>query len=259
MGPFMEKARITGPGAGVYKYDILTALTMWGLRGSPSEQVTVLRLIAMVTARYNWQRDEVSIGHRDLSRLWGVTERTVKREIKRLIALDLLAVQRPGVRGRVASYRLVPHTVVSLSAPHWDNVGPDFAQRFTERAAEAAQKKAAQSDASKVLQVDFQRRAASPQTEAAVGQDPSADPSEAGDPWSRLRGHLRTTSPEVFNAWFSGLSLADVTDDMVTIRAPSAFVLRYIETHFRDMLAAATAQAFGPDRRLVLTAVHSTA
>lgn len=245
----MEKARITGPGAGVYKYDMLTALTMWGLRGSPCEQVSALRLVALVTARYNWQRDEVSIGHKDLARLWGVTERTVKREIKRLIDLDLLTIQRPGVRGRVASYRLVADTVANLSAPLWDQVGPDFAGRFTER-----QNATVRQEGPQVLRVDFQRRSQGGGATPSQAEDgpQQAQDSGAGDPWSRLQAQLRTAAPKIYSAWFSGLTLTDVTEDRVTLGVQSAFVQRYVETHFNEILSAAVRDAFGAETQLSL-------
>ncbi|WP_108262321.1 DnaA N-terminal domain-containing protein [Mangrovicoccus ximenensis] len=228
----MDRARITGPGAGVWKYDILTALTLWGLNGSQGEQATAMRVIAMVTARYNWQRDEVSIGQRDLAKLWGVTDRTVKRELKRLSALGLLETLRPGVRGRVASYRLVPEVVAALSAPYWDRVGPDFAERFGARRTAAVTQEGPQ-----VLRVDFRQ-----------GREEPA----AGDPWSQVQARLRAAAPEAYGAWFAGLVLRDASEERVEIVAQSAFVLRYVETHFGEILRGAVAEAFGPEPRLVL-------
>ena len=101
----MQPGRVTGPGSGVHKYDILTAVAIAGLHGSTTQQVSALRLISLITARYNWQRNELSIGQAEMARLWGVNERTAKREVKRLLAMGLLDVKRAGVRGRVASYR----------------------------------------------------------------------------------------------------------------------------------------------------------
>ncbi|WP_172331021.1 MarR family winged helix-turn-helix transcriptional regulator [Mangrovicoccus sp. HB161399] len=231
----MDRARITGPGAGVWKYDILTALTLWGLNGSQGEQATAMRLIAMVTARYNWQRDEVSIGQRDLARLWGVTDRTVKRELKRLAAIGLIETLRPGVRGRVASYRLVPEAVAAVSAPYWDRVGPDFAERIGARQAAAVKQEGPQ-----VLRVDFRQMRGTPEP-------------ESGDPWSQVQSRLRAAAPEAYGAWFAGLSLRDATADRIEIAAQSAFVLRYIETHFGELLRSAVAEAFGPGPELALS------
>ena len=59
-----QPTRLTGKGAGAEKYDLLTALSVAGLSGSPTEQTSMLRLIAVLTARYNWAADELSMGHR---------------------------------------------------------------------------------------------------------------------------------------------------------------------------------------------------
>ncbi|MEM8776557.1 MAG: hypothetical protein AAGF53_16095, partial [Pseudomonadota bacterium] len=111
----MEQHRIAGPEAGVQKYDILTSLSVAGLNGSSAFQTSMLRLIALVTARYNWRSDELSIGQRDIARMWSVNERTVKREIKRLLGYDILIRKRAGVRGRVATYRLNYSKVAEIS------------------------------------------------------------------------------------------------------------------------------------------------
>lgn len=229
----MDRARATGPGAGVYKYDILTALTLWGLRLGATEQATALRLVALITARYNWQRDEVSIGHRDLARLWGVTERTVKRELKRLFALELLELLRPGVRGRVASYRLRPETVARLSRDHWEDVGPDFCERLAAQAGRAVVQ-----EGPSVLRVDFGKLKAAPEAE--------------GDPWSRVLARLAQAAPDAYAPWFSRLELRGVSEEGIELAASSPFVMRYIETHFGELLRAAVTEVFGAERPLKL-------
>ena len=86
----MDAKRFTGPQAGSQKYDLLTALAVAGLCGSPGFQTSMLRLIALVTARYNWARDELTVGQREMARMWSVDERTVKRELKRLTTAGVL-------------------------------------------------------------------------------------------------------------------------------------------------------------------------
>ena len=130
----MDAKRYTGPQAGSQKYDLLTALSVAGLSGSPGFQTSMLRLVALVTARYNWGRNELTVGQREMARLWSVDERTVKREIKRLTAASILLQLRPGVRGRVAAYRLNIAEIHRLSAPVWDRVGPDYADRMAQQA-----------------------------------------------------------------------------------------------------------------------------
>ncbi len=96
----MEPKRLTGPEAGSLKYDILTALTLLGLHGTATEQTSMMRLIALITARYNWRANELTVGQRDIARMWAVNERTVKREMKRLTDAQILVCKRSGVRGR---------------------------------------------------------------------------------------------------------------------------------------------------------------
>ena len=72
----MEQIKRIGPKAGSLKYDLLTALSVAGLHGSPTEQTSLMRLNALITARYNWRLEEVSVGQVELARLWSVNERT---------------------------------------------------------------------------------------------------------------------------------------------------------------------------------------
>ena len=102
------RAPIRGPHAGGGKYDILTALAAAGLAGTPADRCTALRLIAMITARYDWTSDSVAVGQAEVARLWAASLRTVKREMKRLTASGLLVSLAPGVRGRVGSTASTP-------------------------------------------------------------------------------------------------------------------------------------------------------
>lgn len=125
-----KQKRLTGPHAAVWKYDLLTALSVFALGQGSTMQTTVLRLIAAVTARYDWQRDELSIGRAELKRLWQCSEPTVKREIRRLRECGLLVVVRPGVRGRVAAYRLCRQSIAELTSGHWAHAGVEFVERM---------------------------------------------------------------------------------------------------------------------------------
>jgi len=127
----MDAKRILGRNSGVQKYDLLTALAVSGMHGTPGHQTSMLRLIALVTARYNWRTDEFCVGQRDMARMWGVNERTVKREIKRLCAASILICKRQGVRGRVGAYRLNIPEIYRSTAELWGDVGPDFAERMS--------------------------------------------------------------------------------------------------------------------------------
>jgi len=93
----------------------------------------MLRLIALIMARYNWRNDELSVGQRDMAHMWSVNERTVKREIKRLTEANILICKRAGVRGRVGAHHVNKSEIARLSRPAWQEVGPDFAYRVEER------------------------------------------------------------------------------------------------------------------------------
>jgi len=233
----MQPVRVTGPGSGVHKYDILTALAVAGLHGSTAQQVSALRLIALITARYNWQRNELSIGQAEMARIWGVDPRTAKREVKRLLASGLLEVVRAGVRGRVASYRLNLAVLEDRSRPVWDCVGPDFA----ERAGRLLAQRAAYDGSANVLRVDF---AGSRGAEAA-GQ--GADPR-----WQAVLERLAADAPEDFANWYRRLHLAGCAGGAVRVGAPNAFVSSYVATHLAAPLEAAVAAAFGAGARVAL-------
>lgn len=238
----MQPVRMTGPGAGVHKYDILTALAIAGLHGGTVQQVSALRLIALITARYNWQRNELSIGQAEMARIWGVDPRTAKREVKRLVASGLLEVVAPGVRGRVARYRLNLAVLEERSRPVWDCVGPDFADRAGRLLAQRAGRDAA----GNVLRVDFAGpRPAAPVPDAEGGADPR---------WQAVLDRLAVESPEDFANWYQRLSLAGCEGEAVCLRAPNAFVSSYVATHLAAPLEAAVAHVFGAGHRLSLRA-----
>ena len=88
------------------KYDVLTAVGAWGCGGDKHRQKLVLRLITLLTARYNWQDDTLVTGQREIASLWSVDPRTVKREMAKMRDLGWLILKRPAARGRVACYGL---------------------------------------------------------------------------------------------------------------------------------------------------------
>ncbi|TNF17306.1 MAG: hypothetical protein EP318_21895 [Rhodobacteraceae bacterium] len=227
----MDAKRFTGTQAGSQKYDLLTALAVAGLSGTPGFQTSMLRLVALVTARYNWARDELTVGQREMARLWSVDERTVKREIKRLTGAAILLQLRPGVRGRVAAYRLNLAEIHRLSAPVWDKVGPDYSDRMA-RQAPAAQ-------TGKVMHVDF--TAATPVPEAREGQ---------GGPWARTLARLARLDPALHRNWFSGLKAGTCDGGVLRLRAPSQFLAQYVQTHHLRLLLG-TAQLEYPGLRRI--------
>lgn len=234
----MDAKRFTGPQAGSQKYDLLTALSVAGLNGSPGFQTSMLRLVALVTARYNWARNELTVGQREMARLWSVDERTVKREIKRLTAAEILLQLRPGVRGRVAAYRLNIAEIYRLSAPVWERVGPDFSERME------AQQQTPEPD--KVVHVNFGPTVATPPT-------PEVGPAEGqGRPWERCLGRLARLEPSLHRNWFAGLRCEGVENGVLTLTAPSAFVAQYVQTHHMRLLMGAAQLEYPGLRRIDL-------
>jgi DNA-binding Lrp family transcriptional regulator len=203
----MKSTKSMGPHASVRKYDLLTAMAVAGLNGKSGFQTTILRLVAVITARYNWKLDELTVGQRDLAKMWSVDERTVKREVKRLLDAKILLQLRPGVRGRVAAFRLNQDEIYRLSLPHWDQVGPDFAARMEEN-------KIIHPEAEeKVVRVDFRTK---------VPQDAA---------WERTFMRLAESDPHLHRSWFAALLFDGFSDDVLKLRAPSSFVAQYILTH----------------------------
>lgn len=208
-----------GPRAGALKYDLLTALNVAGLHGTPTEQTSLTRLITLITARYNWRIEEVSIGHSEMARLWAVNERTVKREMKRLLQMGVISCVRPGVRGRVGAYRLNYRRIYEFSRACWAAVGSDFEDRMMELSGERT-----------VVKVDFQ---------GAVPNKLELVPSASTGTWGAVRQRLKAEHPQLFESWFAKLVQDGVGDNTLILRAPNGFVSRYIETHFAAKLARA--------------------
>lgn len=113
------------------KYDIITALGAYALARDKHDQRLVLRLITLITARYNWARDELAVGQREIARLWSVDERTVKREMAKLRGKGWLVVKRQGARGRVTEYGMDLDRMLAMTEGDWSNVGPDFDLRMS--------------------------------------------------------------------------------------------------------------------------------
>ncbi|GGA26841.1 DnaA N-terminal domain-containing protein [Neptunicoccus cionae] len=224
----MEPKRLTGPEAGALKYDILTALTLIGLNGTATQQMTVLRLTALVTARYNWRANELSVGQRDMARMWAVNERTVKREIKRLLDCNILTCKRQGVRGRVGAYVLNLAAIAKLSADQWETIGPDFSERMAGYFPHRTEN---------VVKIDF-----------GTATVPSSEPdsrTEGEGTWRAVQRTLQAKDEAIFKNWYSRLSLKACKDRKAEVLAPSRFVANYIQTHLFNELHHALEQEYG--------------
>ena len=212
----MQSRKLAGPGAGVRKYDILTALGAYALASDRNTQRRLLRLMTLITARYNWQRDELSIGRTEIAALWSVDERTVKRDIGALKAMGFLIVKRPAARGRVTLYGLDLTNILSVSEGTWSNVGSDFLNRMSE--------------------MKLQDRAPG----HTVIQFPGNGNSH--DLWGRVLRRMQAEDPARAHAWFQPMQLHEHSDARLVLKAPTRFHADYVTTH----MAGEILRAVGP-------------
>ncbi|WP_299964095.1 DnaA N-terminal domain-containing protein [uncultured Roseobacter sp.] len=227
----MEPQKLTGPEAGVLKYDLLTALSVAGLNGTATFQMSVLRLVALVTARYNWRTDEFCVGQRDMARMWSVNERTVKREIKRLVEASIVICKRAGVRGRVGAYRLNYTEIARLSEPCWPLVGPDFEQRMRARYRPVE---------TKIIKLERYL------SEAA----PDEGPPQPGT-WAGVMAILAAEHPHLYGAWFARLTFQSCTHGVLRLKTPSSFIQRYVEMHHMGLLVRVAERELGPVEKVL--------
>ena len=236
----MDAKRLTGVNAGSLKYDLLTALSVAGLHGVSRQQISFSRLILLITARYNWRLDEFCVGQRDLARMWNVTERTVKREIKYWLEMRIVICKRRGVRGRVGAYRLNYPEVYRLSEPHWRAVGPDFQERMAE--SDPVQ-------ASKVVTVNF-RAGAEPAAEEPPDAAVSIAAKDTSATWRAACQRMREIHPAHFHNWIADLQFAADDGDTLSLRASNQFVAHYVRTHLLHIVQEAVEATLGPRNRI---------
>jgi len=128
-----------GRDAAAKKYDILSALLAHGLQQDKHRQRLIMRLMALITTRYNWQRDELTMGQTEIAKLWSVDTRTVKREMAKLRSLGWLVEKRAAARGRVAVHGIALVQIMLDTKPAWDAIGPDFIARVQPESATEGQ------------------------------------------------------------------------------------------------------------------------
>ncbi len=187
----------------------------------------MMRLGSILTARYNWRRDELSMGQKEMAALWGVGERTVKREVKHWLATGLLICTRNGVRGRVAAYKLNLHRLGEMTQPIWDIVGPDFAERM----------RLLIPGGDRVIRLETHRTG------------PETIEEQKG--WAAVSNKLKARFPSQHDAWIAPLSVTKDTE-MLVLETKNAFSAEYIKTHFgRDIVEAAHAE-WGREMQIVI-------
>lgn len=211
----MLAVKPVGRNASARKYDILTALGAYALARGKHEQRLVLRFLTLITARYNWARDELAVGQREIASLWSVDERTVKRDMAKLRGLGWLVVKRQGARGRVTQYGIALETVLQATQPQWAAVGPDFALRMH----------------------------GAPDTDRVVplptsGQVRAPDLSD-GTEWALAQAILYQEDTASYGAWLAALRRADRAGGRLVLKAPSRFHAAYVSTHLLSRVEAA--------------------
>lgn len=197
----MGMARLTGQGAASRKYDLLAVLGTAGLSGSPIDQRRALRLISLLTARYDWRADRLSTGQREIARLWSVDERTVKREMAHFRDCGWLVLKRQGGRGHVAQYGLGLEKILSDTREHWTSVGSDFVDRLT------------------------------PVPEFTPVPSASLPPPEGNTPWDMICAAVARDSPSTYATWLRPLTPVRLVGEELCLKAPSRFHASYVQTH----------------------------
>lgn len=209
-----RKIHPVGRGAASKKYDLLTAMGAYALSKEKGDQRRVLRFITLVTARYNWVRDELAIGTREIARLWSCDERTVKREMARLRASHWLYIKRQGVRGRVSEYGMNIDQILEDTRQNWSSVGPDFSLRMDVTPTPDV--------------VPLPPR----------GDVPAPDVTD-GSEWALARAVMHAEDAALYAAWIMHLTRVERAGGRLVLSAPTRFHAAYVETHLRTRILAA--------------------
>lgn len=202
----MKKA--VGRSGSAQKYDLLSVLGAHGLAGGKTGQRLALRLICLITARYNWQSNELSVGQGEIARLWSVDLRTVKREMAVLRQREWLVEKRGAARGRVTLYGLGIDRIFVDTKVDWARIGSDLVARLETPGADIAQS-----------------------TSNIVPFAPIAMVPDDETLWGRAQMVLQNEMPTVYAAWIAGLRMIRVEDGQAFLKAPSSFHANYVATH----------------------------
>ncbi len=227
----MQNARIVGRAASAQKYDVLTALGAHALAGDAQLQRIALRLMTLITARYNWAKDELVVGRRELARLWCVTERTVKREMAVLRTLGWLEVKRPSARNRITAYRIRFDVILRDSCHAWPNVGPDFQERLA----------TTQEPSSSVV----------PFPKLNTQTDVTPMPGQGG--WTQACSAFEAHDKSLYSAWIAPLKPIQRQGSVLVLLAPSRFHAHYVSQHLLARLSHYVCQSDPGIRSLSIT------
>lgn len=205
--------RPVGREAATKKYDILSAMLAYGLSQDKHKQRLIMRMMALITTRYNWQRDELTMGQAEIAKLWSVDTRTVKRELAKLRALGWLIEKRPAARGRVATHGIALDQIMLDTQPIWPALGSDFVARVAPESPTEGQ------------------------GGNVVPLHPVTAPVSDGSLWAEAQAVFHGQDPAGYAAWVEKLVVADVAEGVVQLVAPSRFHARYVATNLVERLA----------------------
>lgn len=200
-----------GRDAATKKYDILSALLAHGLQQDKHRQRLIMRLMALITTRYNWQRDELTMGQTEIAKLWSVDTRTVKREMAKLRSLGWLVEKRAAARGRVAMHGIALDQIMADTKPAWDAIGPDFIARV-------------QPGAQGALEGNV------------VPLRPVTAPARDGSFWAEAQAAFHAQDAAGYAAWVEKLVMVEMAEGVLTLLAPSRFHARYVTTNLTERL-----------------------
>lgn len=212
----MQVSQPVGRDAASRKYDILSAMMAYGLAQDKHGQRTVLRILSLITTRYNWQRNELSMGQREVARLWCVDERTVKREFAKLRTMGWFELKRAGARGRVSVYGLDLARILHDTQSVWPHIGPDFVERM-----------------------GTTHKVPSPDNVVPLRQAPSLAPTQDGSTWAQVQTVLHQGDAATFTMWFANLTEITAGEGMLTLMAPSKFHASYVSSNLLERIRVA--------------------
>jgi hypothetical protein len=215
-GSSMLMKKPVGRNGPVQKYDLLSVLGAHGLAAGKTGQRLTLRLICLITARYNWQSNELSVGQGEIAKLWSVDLRTVKREMAVLRGREWLVEKRGAARGRVTLYGLGIAKIFADTRPDWGRIGPDLVAR---------------------LDGPMVPETLAPSNVVPFAPIPASHPD--GSIWQQALALLYAKEPTVFAAWIAGLTLLSNEGGHIVLKAPSVFHANYVSIHqMADILSA---------------------
>ena len=239
-------AALRSPRASVVKYDIVAAINCAGLAKASLSKDLAQRLTLLIVSRYNWLTNEVSAGHTQLSALWSVDLRRVKRILCDLRALGILAVKRAGRKGTVTVYSLDLAKIAAITRPCWHVLGADIAARLDMAFPHELAASDLDGDSKSAVDCTADDEPASENVvREEVGLKQGADPIR--------RAIASDVASPAFDRWISPL-VHERREDCLVFVAASSFVASYVERQFGHKIERAVRHLFPEIRRVMFKA-----